>query len=138
MDVFLGMYRFDNSMWSVDRGILVSPSTTSLSEAALRGCLKIGKSMTGRPRRVQGYQLCTQACGILDLNEARDAFLSSLCDFTLSAVDESSLQAATSGLDVTSPSSAKGALPISTGVALPQCKPCAVTAARANKTLYGR
>ncbi|KAK9868608.1 hypothetical protein WJX84_001848 [Apatococcus fuscideae] len=57
---------------------------------------------------LRGYQLCTQACGILDLNEARDAFLSSLCDFTLSAVDESSLQAATSGLDVTSPSSAKG------------------------------
>ena len=57
---------------------------------------------------VQGYQLCTQACGILDLNEARDAFLSSLCEFTLSAVEESSLHASTSSQDVTSPTTAKG------------------------------
>ena len=63
------------------------------------------KSISATPIAVQGYQLCTQACGILDLNEARDAFLSSLCEFTLSAVDENSLQASTSGLDVTSPSS---------------------------------
>ena len=34
---------------------------------------------------MQGYQLFTQALGILELKEARDAFLSSLCSFALSA-----------------------------------------------------
>ena len=33
---------------------------------------------------LQGYQLFTQALGVLELKEARDAFLSSLCSFALS------------------------------------------------------
>lgn len=33
---------------------------------------------------MQGYQLFTQALGVLELKEARDAFLSSLCSFALS------------------------------------------------------
>ena len=32
---------------------------------------------------MQGYQLFTQALGVLELKEARDAFLSSLCSFAL-------------------------------------------------------
>ena len=36
---------------------------------------------------VQGYQSCTQACGLLKLVEPRDAFLGSLCRFTLSLPD---------------------------------------------------
>lgn len=35
-------------------------------------------------RLPQGYQSFTQASGLLRLNEPRDAFLSSLCTFTLS------------------------------------------------------
>lgn len=32
---------------------------------------------------VQGYQSFTQALGVLEVKEARDAFLSSLCTFAL-------------------------------------------------------
>jgi len=31
----------------------------------------------------QGYQSMTQACGMLELKEQRDAFLTSLCNHTL-------------------------------------------------------
>ena len=31
----------------------------------------------------QGYQSMTQACGMLEMKEQRDAFLTSLCRFTL-------------------------------------------------------
>ena len=41
---------------------------------------------------LQGYQSCTQACGLLCLVEPRDAFLTSLCTFTLSVPDNSSPQ----------------------------------------------
>lgn len=34
---------------------------------------------------VQGYQSFTQALGVLEVKEARDAFLSSLCSFALSS-----------------------------------------------------
>ena len=37
--------------------------------------------------RLQGYQSCTQACGLLCMVEPRDAFLTSLCTFTLSLPD---------------------------------------------------
>lgn len=36
----------------------------------------------------QGYQLYTQACGMLELVEPRNAYLSSLCSFTLSNMEE--------------------------------------------------
>lgn len=39
-------------------------------------------------RGYQGYQLYTQACGMLEMVEPRDAYLSSLCSFTLSNVDD--------------------------------------------------
>ena len=41
---------------------------------------------------LQGYQSCTQACGLLSLVEPRDAFLSSLCTFTLSVPEAAGSQ----------------------------------------------
>ena len=48
------------------------PSTKKASSRQLHGLL-------------QGYQAFTSALGVLELIEARDAYLSSLCSFTISS-----------------------------------------------------
>jgi hypothetical protein len=55
--------------------------------------------------RAQGYQSMAQACGLLQMREARDAWLSSLCAFTLTdaAADADPILVTTRGEGVASP-----------------------------------
>ena len=57
---------------------------------------------------VQGYQSFTQALGVLEVKEARDAFLSSLCSFALPSnmAEDADLDLPMSPASVTSPSGA--------------------------------
>jgi len=57
---------------------------------------------------LQGYQSFTQALGVLELKEARDAFLSSLCSFALSSkmAEDADLDLPMSPASVSSPSGA--------------------------------
>ncbi|KAK9810126.1 hypothetical protein WJX72_005196 [[Myrmecia] bisecta] len=56
---------------------------------------------------LKGYQSMSQACGMLEQIEARDAFLASLCEFTLSSADDLKEEQPTSPNDATtSPASA--------------------------------
>ncbi|KAK3236704.1 hypothetical protein CYMTET_53172 [Cymbomonas tetramitiformis] len=58
---------------------------------------------------LKGYQSFTQTCGILDVADARDAFLASLCDFTLSQRAENQHPRLPSG--EASPGAAPGSFP---------------------------
>ena len=55
---------------------------------------------------MQGYQSYTQAVGVLEVNDARDAFLSSLCSFALSSkmAEDADVDLPTSPASVTSTS----------------------------------
>ncbi len=59
---------------------------------------------------LQGYQSFTQALGVLELKEARDAFLASLCSFALSSkmAEDADLDLPMSPASVSSPSGAPG------------------------------
>ena len=56
----------------------------------------------------QGYQSMAQACGLLQLREARDAWLTSLCAFTLSdaAGEADNILVSTRGEGLASPTGA--------------------------------
>lgn len=58
---------------------------------------------------VQGYQSFTQALGVLEVKEARDAFLSSLCTFALPSkvAEDPDPDLPMSPASVTSPSGAE-------------------------------
>lgn len=57
---------------------------------------------------LQGYQSFTQALGVLELKEARDAFLASLCSFALSSkmAEDADVDLPMSPASVLSPSGA--------------------------------
>lgn len=52
---------------------------------------------------VQGFQSMTQACGVLELSDSRDAFLMSLCGHTLTDTSSLDHSHASKGEGVTSP-----------------------------------
>lgn len=58
---------------------------------------------------LQGYQSFTQALGVLEVKDARDAFLSSLCSFALPSklAEDADLDLPMSPASVTSPSGAQ-------------------------------
>lgn len=73
------------------------PAHVSLSQLLSR-C--VGEALT--LQLLRGYQSMAQACGALDMTDARDAFIAGLCDFSLMpqplpAVDDGKLSGADSG-----------------------------------------
>eukprot|EP00884_Botryococcus_braunii_P011071 jgi/Botrbrau1/19966/Bobra.0059s0082.1 len=63
-------------------------ATWKLALAALSQLLSRCASEALTIQLLRGYQVYTQACGMLEMVEPRDAFLSSLCSFTLSNADD--------------------------------------------------
>ena len=63
------------------RGMLASTWETLLSAMSTALSASRGEAMT--LELLRGYQAMTQACGVMGANDARDAFLASLCHYAL-------------------------------------------------------